>query len=181
MTNKYDAETQQIIADLDKQAKEIQAKIDELKNGGICKNVRWRAKVKSKFWALDKFGDVIMREEGLEHHHGDNDALYVLGNYFKTECDAEYYRERLIITQKIKDIALRLNNGVEIDYGNPNQSRYFIKYRHHDRAYSRIGLKQEYNDEVSYVGVIHCLSDKFLETCIEEIGEKELIEYIKGG
>ena len=178
MTNEFDKETQQIIADLDKQAKEIQAKIDELKSGPKNKNVRWRAKDKENFWILDSFGDTVIRKEGIEKHHGDNDALYMIGNYFKTEDDAEECRERLIITQNLKDIALRLNNGVEIDwYDKDYQEKYCIYYRFLE-PYEELIQGTVYN--VKYVGGIYCLSDKFLETAIKEIGEKELIEYIKG-
>ena len=80
--------------------------------------------------------------------------------------------------QKIKDIALRLNNGIEIDWNDKdNQKKYCIYYRFLE-LHEELIQGTVYN--VKYIDGSYCLSDKFLETCIKEIGEKELIEYIKG-
>ena len=166
----YDKETQQIIADLDKQAKEIQAKIDELKNGVVKKNVRWRAEGKGKFFYVNMNSGSIVESEDC----GWANMLYGIGNYFKTLEEAEKYKQHLIVTQKIKDIALRLNDGMEIDWNNHNQPKWLLSYSNKD-----FKLKQWELYELNYLNIAYCLSDKFLETCIKEIGEKELIEYIK--
>jgi len=171
----HDKETQQIIADLDKQAKEIQAKIDELKNKKP-KNVRWRAeKGRGYFYINHNQCNSIVSD----NRHDCDDVRYDTGNYFRTQMEADKHRQHLIITQKIKDIALRLNDGVEIDWNNENQLKHKIGFSY----YSVDGhLCTDSTDKKARWanGNIYCLSDKFLKTCIEEIGEKELIEYIKG-
>lgn len=174
MTNQYDDETKQIIADLDKQAKEIQAKIDELKSGPKNKNVRWRAEGKNRFFYLNfNSGSIIESEDS-----GWANLNYQTGNYFKTKEEAEQYKNNLIITQKLKDIALRLNNGEKIDcndYCDLLRPKYKIVLKPYEHK-----LIQAISTSTIDLSQIYCLSDKFLETCIKEIGEKELIEYIKG-
>ena len=168
MSNQYDDETKQIIADLDKQAKEIQAKIDELKSGPKNKCVRWRAK-EGNFYYFS-CGCIQYKFEKCANL---DDYNYNTGNYFKTSEEAEKYKQHLIITQKLKDIALRLNDGVEIDW-KKDRNIYEIYL-----DCSRNELDQVNIDTFKSCNTIYCLSDKFLETAIKEIGEKELIEYIK--
>lgn len=169
------------VQDVLEQAKELvkilENKYNELKDKP--KNVRWRAEKDERYYLLSNEGSI---GHNFEDSRPYNNFQYNVGNYFKTKEEAEQYKSNLIITQKLKDIALKLNNGVEIDWDSEKQKKYFIKYRFSTRNYKfyTCGLVQEYNDEVKYGGTIHCLSDKFLETCIKEIGEKELIEYIKG-
>lgn len=167
----YDNETKELIKQLDKQAKEIQAKIDELKNGN--KNVRWRAEGRNKFYYLNMNNSSIIESEDS----GWANMLYNIGNYFKTKEEAEKYKQNLIIAQKLKDIALRLNNGVEINLKNwmdVGRQKYKIVLK----PYSDI-LLQAISTSIVDLNQIYCLSSKFLETAIKEIGEKELIEYIK--
>lgn len=170
----YDNETKYLIEQLDKQAKEIQAKIDDLKNGN-CKCARWRAKEGEYYYSFDGFLDISLKTEALDKF---DDCRYNSGFYFGTREDAEKYKNHLIITQKIKDIALRLNNGVDIDlndYCDLIRPKYKIVLKPYENK-----LIQSISTSTVDLCQIYCLSDKFLETCIKEIGEKELIEYMKG-
>ena len=167
----YDNETKDLIEQLDKQAKEIQAKIDELKNGN-CKCVRWRAKEGEEYWTLDACVAIPYKNE--EKYCLMDNSHYKLGNYFKTKEEAEKYNKHLIITQKLKDIALRLNNGVEIDWSEEDQDKYNIYYSHSDDS---LNLGTQRNCKL--FESIYCLSPKFLGVALDEIGSKELREYIK--
>lgn len=176
----YDNETKELINQLDKQAKEIQSKIDELKeNGNKVKNVRWKAETSKSHYG--QYYTLNIDMEICPQSHTSNschDIRYSVGNYFKTKQEAEKYKQHLIITQQLKDIALRLNNGVEIDLKNwMDICRQ--KYKIVLKPYNNV-LLQAISTSIVDLGQVYCLSDKFLETAIKEIGEKELIEYIKG-
>lgn len=175
----YDNETTKLINELDKQAKEIQAKIDELKNNNVKKNVRWRAKGGEGFYIVSERSNVGHIEYKMTEDFGACcDFHYKTGNYFKTYEEAKKRIRNLLTTQKIKDIALRLNNGEEIDFSNHDSLKYHIGY-HYSNSRNKEELGQDSVYELRYLNQIYCLSNKFLETCIKEIGEAELIEYIK--
>lgn len=172
------------VQDMLEQAKELvktlENKYDELKNNG-CKCVRWRAKHGETFWFTDEKGRVsclVVGEYAINsHNYYLENFNYKTGNYFKTKEEAEKHKQYLIITQKLKDIALRLNNGVEINLKNwMDICRQ--KYKIVLKPYNNI-LLQAISTSIVDLGQIYCLSDKFLETAIKEIGEQELIEYIK--
>ena len=137
-------------------------------------NIRWRAKEGEEYWALDSAVSLPYRKK--DNYSIADNTHFSLGNYFKTEIKTIRYREHLIITQKLKDIALRLNDGVEIDWKN-GKEKYCIGLNYQDGKLTQFTLTMFI---VKHLGQIYCLSSKFLETAIKEIGEKELIEYIKG-
>lgn len=63
---------------------------------------RWRAEGGGKYWYLDDCGVVLSNEEW-----GDDtdDFRYSIGNYFKTEAEAEAYKEYLLARQVLLDDA----------------------------------------------------------------------------
>lgn len=96
------------------------------------------------------------------------------GNCFKSEQEAEEYKENLLTKQQLKDLALELNNGVEIDWENENQKKYYLEYGcyslDYDITYSYINL-----------GQIYCLNEDFLKIAKDRIGEEKIIKLIKSG
>lgn len=97
------------------------------------------------------------------------------GNYFKTAQEFVCHKANIITKEKLKRLALRLNNGVAIDWENPRICKPHIYFDFFDNK-----LHQMNNFEVLN-GSIHCLSPDFLKIAIQEIGEQELINYIKSG
>ena len=63
---------------------------------------KWRAEYGKKYWYLDDCGVVLSNEEW-----GDDtdDFRYRIGNYFKTEAEAEAYKEYLLARQVLIDDA----------------------------------------------------------------------------
>lgn len=152
------------VQDMLEQAKELVKTLENKYNElSKPKNVRWRAEKDERYYFL------LSNEGFIGHNFEDsrpyNNYQYNTGNYFKTKEEAEKYKNNLIITQKLKDIALRLN-GKDVPY-------YFIYLN----SYGELTTACQ---TTKIVGAIYCTNHKFLETAIKEIGEKELIEYIKG-
>ena len=162
MTNEFDKETQKTIDNIYEQIEVLKGKVDELKSGPKNKNVRWRAEKGERYYLISNEGSI---GHNFEDSRPYNNYQYNVGNYFKTSEEAENYKKHLIITQKLKDIALRLNNTSVYPY--------FIYLN----SYGELTTACQ---TTKIVGAIYCTNHKFLETCIKEIGEKELIEYIKG-
>jgi hypothetical protein len=108
-----------------------------------------------------------------QHEEGtvfDNNS-YVIGNYYHTNEEAAEARDKQIILQQLKDLAMELNKGVEIDWDNSGQHKHCIcvEYTSHGRV-----LTPDYACSVQLQGTIYCLSEYFLEVALERIGEGKL-------
>nr|DAN77748.1 MAG TPA: hypothetical protein [Caudoviricetes sp.] len=65
-------------------------------------NKRWRAEYAGRYWCNDGNGGIYSSTE--DGHKADN-YRFCTGNYFKTEEDAEAYKEYLLAKQKLIDSA----------------------------------------------------------------------------
>lgn len=63
---------------------------------------RWRAEKGENYWCLDSCGEAIKNTD--DYWIGDK-WRYESGNYFKTKEEAEYYKESLIVYNKLKAYA----------------------------------------------------------------------------
>lgn len=68
----------------------------------IPKNKRWRAEYNEKYWCNDGNGGIY---SSTEDGHKADSYRFLTGNYFKTEEDAEAYKEYLLAKQKLIDSA----------------------------------------------------------------------------
>lgn len=142
--------------------KQLEEKIKELEEEKNCK--RWKAKYGEKYYYID---EAIINDHYEANDITDN-ALYERGNYFKTQREAQIVAEKLKIYTKLKDLALRLNKGKEIDWNDDTQNKYHLYY-HHD-----YGICKDVNLCYQHLGTIHCLDEEFDLKAIKEIGEKNL-------
>ena len=126
---------------------------------------RWRARNGVRYW--------YVHHDGLiNYNHEDSDIIdtgcYNLGNYFKTESEAGLHRKKLLITQKVKDIASRLGEPTEDEFSNSEIKKYFLVLKN-DGIFG-----QTYHEYYKTQGAIYCLDENFLDVCLEEIGEEDL-------
>jgi len=129
---------------------------------------RWRAGNDVKYYYLTHQGAI---HSTTDISIIEDDYHYNTGNYFKTEQEAEDYKRRLLIEQQIKDIALQLNDGKEIDYFDNCQIKYCFYFNTILNEFTLSMFKaHKYSDICS-------LSDKFLETVLDEVGEEDLKFY----
>lgn len=163
-------EIQNKIDDLQKQIDEIKKQLNE------ADNARWRAEKGGYYYYICDSGscidDIIKAQEG---NIVDN-YRYKIGNYFKTFEEAKNCKDNLIIKQKLKDLVLKLNNGVEIDWKNDNQRKYYIFY-----SYPNHELSDSFASVYKSTSSIYCTDKNFLSIAIQEIGEEALIKLIKSG
>ena len=74
----------------------------------------------------------------------------------------------MIIYQKLKDLALDLNQGKQIDFDNEKQKKYIIVLD------INMGLMIANIVHQQSLGQIYCLDESFLEKAKERIGEDKL-------
>ena len=151
------------IAEMEKQLAELKKQVEEEKPVK-----RWRGEREQFFYIVEDTGSICKYRD---FKNTVEEYLYSIGNYFKTEQEAKDHRRRLLIEQQIKDIALRLNDGKEIDWKDTEQDKYFIGYdRYSEKFYIRGTVTWQESK-------IYCLSDKFLKTVLDEVGEEDLKFY----
>lgn len=92
---------------------------------------------------------------------------YSIGNYFATREEVERYRERLIITQKLKDLASEINPEL-VDWENEGQDKYYIYYSHAGRRFDISST-----DSIRRLN-IYSTNEAFLKIALEIIGEDNL-------
>lgn len=133
---------------------------------------RWRADDDIMYYRIIPNGEIAQDKE--ECSIVDN-FQYATGNYFRTKKEAEDYKDRLLVHQELKDIALELNNGEEIDWSCYEQSKYKL-------------IVNEINNTIEYIcnscekdTSIYCLRNIFVNVATERIGRDRLKNYLMKG
>ena len=159
--------------ELIKQKNKIQAELDRLTELINKSAERWKPEYGSYYYYLDSHGTVQRTywNNGVSDNH-----RYNIGNCFKTEQEVYDYKENLITKQQLKDLALELNKGEEINWHNDTQGKYGIVYstKNSKLELTTNGMWQE-------IGHIYTLDYDFLKIAKERIGEEKLIKLIKSG
>lgn len=166
------------IKELEEKQEEILKEIEELKKEKEKENTfkRWRAeKNREKYFLMDinKAGRI---DSYIDEYSIYEDFFYSIGNYFKTQEEANRYKQNLITYQKLKDIADRLNKGQEIDWKNIAQKKYGIHY-----DYDKNTFKETVSFVVKNLNTVYCLDDNFLNVALSEIGEEKLKQLLEWG
>lgn len=144
---------------------EIEKKIEELEKQES--KVRWRGKQCEKYWYISSCGTVSYT---MEMNDDQDNRSYEMGNYFRTEEEAEKVAEKIKIYMQLKDLALRLNKGEKIDWENNNHVKWYICYK----KGTVLDLDDMYTCNLQDLGQIYCLDKNFLEIAKQEISEENL-------
>lgn len=103
-----------------------------------------------------------------------NEIRYRLGNYFQTEEEAEFARNKQLIYQQLKDYALE-HTTEEFDWNSPNQFKWFIRY---DNKYKKIIYSwTRYSIDINQ---IYFTSEKIAREAVEKVGEYNIKKYLFG-
>lgn len=152
---------------------ELEKEVNSPEFEGIKKGVRWKPECGVVYFYLKHDGYIGSTHWGIE----DTDLFrFNTGNCFKTKQEVEEYKENLLTKQALKDLALELNNGVEIDWDYYYQLKYYIFYNN--------GLKTlsiDFDRIHRCSSKIYCVNSNFLDIAKDRIGEEKLIKLIKSG
>lgn len=145
---------------------------------GIKKGGRWQPPTGTIYFYLIDDGRTDFMYWG-----NDNVDLFHFntGNCFKSEQEAIDFKENLLTKQQLKDLALELNNGVEIDWDDYTQSKFSIFYNGYRDTQNTQKLKLDSADWYTELGQVYCLDETFLEIAKERIGEEKIIKLIESG
>lgn len=155
---------------LKKEIEKLEMQIKELKEQKKkCK--RWRAKENELYWFISPNG---VAYHTMELNDSSDRRSYEIGNYFRTEEEAEKMVEKIKIYTRLKDLALRLNKGETICWNDLKQSKYSITrdVETNELVGTSIYCYQD-------IGQIYCLDSNFLNIAKREIGEKNLRKLFK--
>lgn len=142
---------------------------EQLEN--LDKNERWQPDMRETYYRVngynevctDNWADVIFDRK-----------LYDTYNCFKTQEEAEKEANKILIRRKLEDVARRLNGDETVDWSIYTQREYYIYY---DYDLEKLAQTSTFFNRVQ--GAVHCLSENFLDEAIREIGEEELLKYIR--
>lgn len=154
---------------LKKEIKNLENMINELENKG--NNNYKRPRYKDYYCLIDTGGIAYVKDQNDKI----DDFRFKIGNYFKIEESIEKYKEKLLIEQELKDIAMELNKGEEIDWNNKEQEKYYLLYN-----FDTNNIMFDYYISHKIQGAIYCLDTNFMFAAAERIGEERLTEYLKG-
>ena len=154
------------IEKLGKELEDLKHELDKEKLSNTQTNTRWRGNQNGNYWYITP-SSIVSRT--MEMNDDQDNVSYEMGNYFRTEEEAEKAVEKIKIYMQLKDLALRLNKGRKIDWTNNNQAKYYIYY---DRG--TMGLNYYHDWSYQSIGQIYCLNINFLDIAEQEIGEENL-------
>lgn len=165
-------ELQNKIEDLEKQLAELKEQVNSPEFEGIKKGARQRPEIGEEYYYLT---DEARVNKAIWNNLYRDHLRFDIGNCFKTEQEALDYRENILTKQALKDLALELNNGVEIDWDDENQRKYFFNYTNKRASFlDNLTITLQASN-------IYCLNVDFLDIAIDRIGEEKLIKLIKSG
>lgn len=166
---------QQILEQIDElkqKIKELEKEVNSPEFEGIKKGARQKPKDGEVYFFLDSYGNRIW----TKWHNNVQDLFrFNTGNCFKTNKEAIDYKENLLTKQALKDLALELNNGVEIDWDNYKLTKYCIFISCVDVLYLHSINSNK------HLGQVYCYDKDFLTIAKDRIGEEKLIKLIKSG
>lgn len=156
-----------------KQRDKLQKELDKLTELINKKDIRFKPEYGEYYHYLGSNGNIIKTDWA----NLTNDWFrYNSGNCFKTEHEAYDYKENLLTKQQLKDLALELDNGIEIDWNYKDTCKYTIHFSSDSEE-----LVDNWNWAYRAVGGVYCTNANFYKIAIERIGEEKLIKLIKSG
>lgn len=159
-------ELKQELVETKNKCAEIEKKINELARQ--TSEVRWKAGKGDSYYYILSTGKT---DEDKDIDCAWENDRYNIGNYFRTREEAEKTIEKIKIYTQLKDLALRLNAGEEINWKNYKQAKYSIFYNS-----EMANLLDGEAYLCQRIGQIYCLDENFLDIAKQEIGKENLIK-----
>lgn len=133
----------------------------------------WEPKEHQKYYYINDEGDIVCEEWRIFQEDFFRQSI---GNCFETFQEAVDYRDNLTVKQQLKNLALELNDGIEIYWDYFHQPKYYILYDYRFKE-----LLIDFTRTRPCAPGIYCISPNFLEIAKDRIGEEKLIKFLKSG
>lgn len=157
------------LEELERKYEELGKEIERIKK---AKNKRWRAEESEEYYCVNINGKI---KYFTENNDAVDDYYYKIRNYFKTREEAQRHLDNINTYYELVDLAEELNDGVEIDWENDKQTKYYIYF---NCSYKKLMTGNCYS--IKRIAEIYCIDENFLEKAKERIGEERLINLFKG-
>lgn len=156
------------LEEIKKQISELQSKVDKLENESKeeKKGKRWRAKINDTYFYIN---DVGYADVSHENNDSFDKYRFKTRNYFKSEEEAEEYKEVMNTYYDLMDLAEELNKGRKIDWNNERQQKFYIYFNLEKNT-----LIQGYTFITKDMGQIYFLNENIIGIAIEKIGTDKL-------
>ncbi len=151
------------IEELSNELEDLKCELDKAKSNN-CE--RYRANCGERYYY---YGSMGMISDCHESNDDFDINRYVMGNYFQTEEEAMSTVRKIKIYTQLKDLALRLNMGKELNWENREQRKYVITCNAENKKICDAWLYVQKD-----IGQIYCLDENFLDIAKQEIGEENL-------
>ena len=153
---------QEILAEM-AELKERLNKLEKMYDSFNPPNKRWRAKQGDGYYLISAVGSI--------HYYNENEATmdglhYDIGNYFKTEKEAEFEIERLKVIAELKEWATPIS---EFDWKDYTQEKYVIILENNY-------LRADFFYSLQICG-LYFESREIAEYAIKAVGEERIIKY----
>lgn len=132
---------------------------------------RWRAEVSEIYYYLGTDGQIYSTGE---NSGGFDERTYKVGNYFKTEEEAEFELNKRLIYQELKDYALE-HNKHEFNWVDPLQDKWTIYY---DFGVKRLSVSSWHT--IYGMGQIYFSSKTIAKSAIFAVGKDRIKKYLFG-
>lgn len=124
---------------------------------------RWRAEDDEHYWYVDNDGCIM---SSVDIDDDDDKYNYSIGNYFKTQKQAEEYKKKLILQQEYKDWC-----AFDCDWNNEEQEKFYAIYHNSE-------LEIVFTITVKKQGATYAQSKERIREFIDKIGEEDFIKYV---
>lgn len=133
----------------------------------------WKPKEGDKIFFITEYGEIeSIKYTSNSPSYNFGNTCIAIGNCFRTQEEAEKALERLKIRRQLKDIALRLNKGREINWSDADDKYCLSIYLNEEIT----TIAQKY---LKMQNTIYCLDENFKDAAIAEIGEERLKRYLR--
>lgn len=151
-------ELQGKIDELQKELNELKKKEKEKESGGV-----WRPEFKEEYWYIDSFGKVTWTINVFNY---EDNAMFSIGNVFKTKEEAEFTVEKLKVLAELKVFA------------EPKDRKWDGGNRHWDIVYeSTLNRVQIVNWLSCRTNGIHFETEEKAQQAIDAVGEDRIKKY----
>lgn len=149
---------------------EVEITEEQVKEIEKPKYKRWRAEKGEEYYFLSDLGEIL---SAIDCRDKSDNFLYDIGNYFKTEEEAEEYKKKLLYQQQYKDF-IGEDLATKDDWKKPTFQKYATCIDHY--YCNEVALSS--NTYYELQGVIYSKSKEKIQDFIKKIGEDNFKKYI---
>ena len=129
----------------------------------------WRAEENNIYYYISSN---LTIETDREAYFAIDNQRYRIGNYFKTEEEAKFEKEKILVYQELRNYALKYNDS-DFDWSNKRQYKYYIFCSNKEVL---VGS----HNVAMHLGQIYFTSREIAQNAVATIGEDRIKKYLFG-